>query len=135
MAVALVSPPHEGQTKTTTPFIVRRAGGGAYNGRGGYGKASTDDSDVAAYCGTVRSVKQSTDALGITGSTEGIVADSAIVFDVPGMNIKSKDQLLEAVDDGTDTGHVVPKSKGRVFDVHKPLFYERTTQVQVKLVE
>lgn len=129
MPTPLQCPPTDTPGEERTNFILRRPGQGAPDGRGGYTDAG-GQVDVAAYCGyeAVRGKQGAATHIIEQGATE--VPQRVVIFEgLPGLDIRTDDQLIEAVDDGTLTHNVIEKAGGDRLIVRDVRHYDDQTQV------
>lgn len=118
-----------------TPWIVRRAGAGTYNGKGGYTDTTTD---VASYYGRSRESRPSVDPTISEDQGEFARTRRVVIFDrgkivPPLLDIKESDKLIEGIDSGG--GVIVENPNGEQFDILNVRIYDRTTQVDVSIID
>lgn len=110
-------------------FIFRRSTG-VPDGRGGYTDVATD---VAAYCGFMTETRRRGEILVLTG--QGLEEEPHRIFiveEVPDLDARVHDLLIEAADDGTESGNVIPVAGGDMYLIFGVRHYDNSTQLDVK---
>jgi hypothetical protein len=114
--------------EANAPYLIRRQGTGAPDGRGGYVDAVDDLID---FCGRQRRIKRNLDPTKTPDQgTTGIVP-VFLLTDRTNLDVRESDVIAEARDDGSGSGTLEEVPGGRKYRVRQVRIYDDDMQIDV----